>query len=87
MFTGALSVVAVLLALVALADWLERHTWMRHLGAALMRSCADREKPLELPDDAGNLELLDTYVRAKAGRVAARDSRPLEERRRQRASQ
>ncbi len=36
MFTGALSITAVLLILVAVSEWLARYTWMRHLGAALL---------------------------------------------------
>ncbi len=36
MFTETLSVIAVLIALVALSEWLARRTWMRHLGAALL---------------------------------------------------
>lgn len=36
MFTQTLSVIAVLVALVALSEWLARRTWMRHLGAALL---------------------------------------------------
>jgi len=35
-FTQTLSVIAVLVALVALSEWLARRTWMRHLGAALL---------------------------------------------------
>jgi uncharacterized membrane protein len=35
-FTGALPVVAFLVALIAVSEWLARRTWMRHLGAALM---------------------------------------------------
>jgi len=36
MFTETLPVVAVLIALVAISEWLARRTWMRHLGAALL---------------------------------------------------
>lgn len=36
MFTQTLPVIAVLVALIALSEWLARRTWMRHLGAALM---------------------------------------------------
>ena len=35
MLTQTLPVLAVLIALVALSEWLARRTWMRHLGAAL----------------------------------------------------
>lgn len=34
--SGPIPVVAALVALVALAEWLERRTWLRHLGAALL---------------------------------------------------
>ena len=34
--SGPIPVIAALVALVALAEWLERNTWLRHLGAALL---------------------------------------------------
>ncbi len=36
MFTETLPVIAVLVALVGLSEWLARRTWLRHLGAALL---------------------------------------------------
>ncbi len=36
MFVETLPVIAVLVALIALSEWLARRTWMRHLGAALL---------------------------------------------------
>ena len=42
---------------------------IEHLGSALMRWCAEREKGLALPDDADVLDLLDYHVRAKPGRA------------------
>ncbi|HSG90191.1 MAG TPA: DUF819 family protein [Pseudomonadales bacterium] len=36
MFTQTLPILAMLVALVALSEWLARRTWMRHLGAALL---------------------------------------------------
>lgn len=42
---------------------------LEHLGAGILRWCADKEKSLALPDDAGTLTLLDYHVRAKPGRA------------------
>ena len=36
MITAPLALIAALVALVALAEWLARRTWLRHLGAALL---------------------------------------------------
>lgn len=36
MFSETLPVIAVLVVLVALSEWLARRTWLRHLGAALL---------------------------------------------------
>lgn len=52
-FTETLPVVAVLAALIALAEWLARRTWMRHLGAALL--------VIVFTACAANLHLIPTY--------------------------
>lgn len=36
MFESALSIAAVLAALIAVSEWLANHTWLKHLGAALL---------------------------------------------------
>jgi len=53
MFTETLPVAAVLVALVALSEWLARRTWMRHLGAALL--------VIVLTALAANLGIIPTY--------------------------
>ena len=53
MFTEPLAVVAVLVALVAAAEWLVRRTWMRHLGVALL--------VIVLAALAANLGVIPTY--------------------------
>lgn len=53
MFSDPLSVTAILVALVALSEWLARRTWMRHLGAALL--------VIVLTALAANLQLIPTY--------------------------
>lgn len=42
---------------------------LEHLGGGIMRWCVEKEKGLALPDDAGTIDLLDCYVRAKPGRA------------------
>jgi uncharacterized membrane protein len=47
------ALIAALVALVALSEWLARHTWMRHLGAALL--------VIVLTAVAANLGVIPTY--------------------------
>jgi uncharacterized membrane protein len=53
MLSQPLAVVAALVALVALSEWLARRTWMRHLGAALL--------VIVLTAVAANLGVIPTY--------------------------
>jgi uncharacterized membrane protein len=48
------ALIAALVALVALSEWLARHTWMRHLGAALL--------VIVLTAVAANLDVIPTYA-------------------------
>jgi hypothetical protein len=42
---------------------------VEHLGAALVRHCAESGSGVALPDDAGELMLVDAHVRVKPGRA------------------